>query len=219
MQGLDKKVLGEFDNEFEMVCAAHNGNGDAWMRLWEHYKGLMMSRIKAVQGMTREERESEAAEVFARKVFNFDKTKVNDPKTFSLFAWIYCASISHTHKLIRQSKRNMHLYGISDTALGDEGDIDEMEVGERMVGIDDTIYTRYSPERIIFEEAREDDTERIKEFNAKLTDFQKDILEIRRKGMTLAQTASTLHCSVTTVKNNIREAKEIAFKVFGIRAA
>lgn len=116
----------------------------------------------------------------------------------------------------------MHLYGVSDKALksnGDDNDNGVVEVGERMIGIDDTIYTRYSPERIVFEEAREDDTERVKEFNSRLTSFQKDILELRRKGFTLAETAKELHCSVTTVKNYIKSAKDIAYDVFGIRIA
>lgn len=183
-----------------MVCAAQDGDDKAWMGLWNHYKGLMMSIISAVQGVTREEIESEAVEVFATKVSNFDRGKVRNRDKFSIFTRVYCAAISRTNKMIRRNKKDVHLYfknvNASGTTAGD--DDDGAEVGDYMIGIDEGIYTRYSPERVVFEKEHEDDTARVRELYARLSDFEKDILELRRKGLTLAQTAGQLRCSVST---------------------
>lgn len=221
MQALSKKELMGFENEYEMVCAAQYGNSKAWMGLWNHYRGLMMSRLIAVQGLTREEIESEAVEVFAIKIHNFDRNKVNNREKFSIFTWVYCAAISRTNKMIRQSKKDVHLYlkNVNASGINKGDDDDGTEVGEYMIGVDEGIYTRYSPERIVFEKEHEDDTARVREFYARLSDFDKDILELRRKGLTLAQTAGQLRCSVSTVKHHIKMAKDVAFDVFGLRTA
>lgn len=222
MKKMESGELGKFKSEFEMVCAAQDGDDAAWLGLWAHYKGVMMSRLSATRGMTREELESEAVEVFATKLANFDRAKVRDAEAFSMFAWVFCAAINRTNKVIRRSKRDIHLYfkeAACDGRCAADGDDDGREIGERIIGVDESIYTRYAPERLVFEEARDDDSERVREFYARLSDFDKDILEARRQGLTLAQTAGRLRCSVTTVKHHIKCAKDIAFDVFGVRCA
>jgi DNA-directed RNA polymerase specialized sigma24 family protein len=78
------------------------------------------------------------------------------------------------------------------------------------------IFNRYNPERIVIESLRGDDSERVKAFYAKLTDFERGILECRREGLTLAKIAGKFKCHVTTVKLHLKKAKEIASMEFQV---
>jgi DNA-directed RNA polymerase specialized sigma24 family protein len=82
-----------------------------------------------------------------------------------------------------------------------------------------SIFNYYNPERLVIESLHEDDTERVKAFYAKLTDFERGILECRREGLTLAKTADKFKCHVTTVKLHLKRAKQIASKEFQVAYA
>jgi DNA-directed RNA polymerase specialized sigma24 family protein len=81
------------------------------------------------------------------------------------------------------------------------------------------IFNQYNPERIVIESLKEDDTERVKAFYAKLTDFERGILECRREGLTLTKIAVKFKCHVTTVKLHLKRAKEIASREFQVAYA
>jgi RNA polymerase sigma factor (sigma-70 family) len=230
MQKMTKKELQGFRSEFEMTCAAQDGDGKAWLILWSHYKTMMMSRLIAAKGLSREELESEACEVFAHKLSLFNREKVSSENAFSLHSWLFCTVINRTNKLIRQRKKDVHLYfenvnaaddcdGLVDMhplkgyALEDE---DPNPLQNQMLGINDEIYSTYSPEKLVVDKLREDDAERVKIFYARLSQFEKDILEARREGLTLAQVAKRFCCSVTTVKNHVRKAKQYADDIFQV---
>jgi DNA-directed RNA polymerase specialized sigma24 family protein len=228
MQKMAKKELQGFQNEFEMTCAAQDGDGRAWLALWSHYKTMMMSRLIAVKGLSRDELESEACEVFAHKLGIFNREKVKSADAYSMFSWIFCGTINKTNKLIRQRKRDVHLYfedvnaaedrdGIIDFQLsGSNGWDDVTPLTDQMLGVNDEIYSTYGPEKLVVEGLHDDDTERVKAFYAKLTQFEKNILEARREGLTLADVAKKFCCSITTVKNHIRVAKTYAEDVFQV---
>ena len=110
MQKLTVKELQGFRSEFEMTCAAQDGDGNAWLALWTHYRRMMMSQLIAVRGLSHIELESEAIEVFALKLTSFDRKKVSSEKAFSMFSWLWCAVLNRTDKLIRQRKKDVHLY-------------------------------------------------------------------------------------------------------------
>jgi DNA-directed RNA polymerase specialized sigma24 family protein len=76
------------------------------------------------------------------------------------------------------------------------------------------IFSYFNPERIVIESLREDDTERVKTFYAKLTDFERGILECRREGLTLVKIADRFKCHVTTIKLHLKKAKRIASAEF-----
>jgi hypothetical protein len=110
MQMLTEEELGGYSNEFEAAKAAQDGNGKAWMLLWKHYKPLLMSQIRHAKGFSSEERESEAIVLFAHKLNIFDRDKVTNPAGYSLHSWLFLGSINLNNKLIRQRKREVHLY-------------------------------------------------------------------------------------------------------------
>jgi RNA polymerase sigma factor (sigma-70 family) len=227
MQKLTTKELQGFQNEFEMTCAAQDGDGKAWLALWNHYRTMMMSRLIAVKGLSRAELESEACEVFAYKLSLFDREKVKSEVAFSMFSWLFCAVINKTNRLIRQRKKDVHLYFENVNAASGQNETltkiyfyeeEEPEdfLQDQMRGINDGIYFTFNPEKMVVESLHEDDTERVKAFYVKLTQFEKDILEARREGLTLAQVAKRFCCSVTTVKNHVQKAKRYANDIFQV---
>jgi RNA polymerase sigma factor (sigma-70 family) len=227
MQKLTTKELQGFQNEFEMTCAAQDGDGKAWLALWNHYRAMMMSRLIAAKGFSHAELESEACEVFAYKLSLFDREKVKSEAAFSMFSWLFCAVVNKTNKLIRQRKKDVHLYFENvNAASGQTENLDrvhfygedetEDSLQNQMRGINDEIYSIFNPEKMVVESLHEDDTERVKAFYVKLTQFEKDILEARREGLTLAQVAKKFCCSVTTVKNHVQRAKRYANDIFEV---
>jgi DNA-directed RNA polymerase specialized sigma24 family protein len=229
MQKMTADELQGFRSEFEMTCAAQDGNGKAWMQLWNRYKGMMMSRLTSAKGFSGGELESEALEVFAYKLRLFDRSKVSSEDNFSMFSWLFCAVVNRTNKLIRQRKKDVHLYFENVNAAADQNEnadtfyYDESEnpnsLQSLMLGVNEDIYFAYNPERLVVAGLHEDDTERVKAFYARLTQFEKNILDARREGQTLAQVAKKFCCSVTTVKNHIRTAKQYAEEIFQISYA
>jgi len=226
MQKLSVTELNGFQNEFEMTCAAQDGNGLAWMSLWNHYKPLMMSRLTAVKGLTRSELESEACETFAYKLGKFNRAKVTSESAFSMFAWLYCAVINKTNKLIRSRKKDVHLYfedvnasldldGSSVFNI-DDSDEDNLPFHNQMFGINKDIYSVYNPEKLVVENLQANDSDRVKAFYTKLTQLDRDILAARREGLTLADVAKKFCCSITTIKNRIRKAKMYASDIFEV---
>jgi DNA-directed RNA polymerase specialized sigma24 family protein len=101
----------------------------------------------------------------------------------------------------------------------EEEDFIGSEAANFQKAVNPDIYNYYNPERIVVEGLHEDDTERVKAFYAKLTDFDRVILECRREGLTLAKIANKLKCHVTTVKLHIKKAKEIASREFQVKYA
>jgi DNA-binding NarL/FixJ family response regulator len=81
------------------------------------------------------------------------------------------------------------------------------------------LFNYYNPERMVVDSLHEDDTERVKSFYAKLTDFERGILECRREGLTLAKIANKFNCHITTVKLHLKKAKEIASMEFQVAYA
>ena len=228
MQKMTTEELAGYRSEFAMTCAAQDGDGKAWLALWNHYKTMMMSRLIAAKGFSRDELESEACEVFAHKLELFKREKVSSEGAFSMHSWLFCAVINQTNKLIRQRKKDVHLYfekvsAARDWESGDAGYLfyeaeaeDPNPLQNQMFGANDDIYTTYNPERMVVEGLYDNDTDRVKAFYARLSQFERDILDARREGLTLADVAKRFACSITTIKNHIRQAKQHAEDVFQV---
>jgi len=224
-----EKLL-NFKNEYEMTCAAQNGDSRAWMALFNHYEDLLMSQLYNVKGLTRQELKSEAVDVFAQEIIKFDKAKVKSENSYSLFSWLWCRVLNRTNKLIRKRKKDVHLYFEDVNAAKDgfiypekttkylntNSDDDLSPLESQMVGVNEEVYTTYNPEKLTVTKLQASDTERVKAFYAKLSQFEKDILIARRNGLTLAQVATKFCCSVTTIKNHIVRVKKHASDVFQI---
>jgi DNA-directed RNA polymerase specialized sigma24 family protein len=101
----------------------------------------------------------------------------------------------------------------------EEEDFTGSEAANFQRAVNPEIYSYYNPERIVVEKLRGDDSERVKAFYAKLTDFERGILECRREGLTLAKIADKFKCHVTTVKLHLKRAKQIASREFQVAYA
>jgi len=223
---MTKETLKGFSNEYEMICAAQDGNRLAWLTLFKHYENLLMSQLYNVKGLSRQERMSEAADVFAGEVIKFDRQKVKQIESCSLFAWLWCRVINRTHKLIRQRKKEVHLYFEDVDACGKCGagfvfgkdviDTENAPLEDSLIGTNPEIYNTYNPEKLVVENLHEDDSVRVKNFYNRLSQFERDILEARREGLTLAQVATKFCCSVSTIKNHITRAKYHANDIFQV---
>jgi DNA-directed RNA polymerase specialized sigma24 family protein len=106
----EKDLKGKFPNEYEAAKAAQDGNSEAWLLLWGHYKPMLMSRIRHVKGFSSEELESEAIVLFAHKLNIFNRDKVTKPDGYSMHSWLFLGATNMNNKLIRQRKREVHLY-------------------------------------------------------------------------------------------------------------
>jgi DNA-directed RNA polymerase specialized sigma24 family protein len=101
----------------------------------------------------------------------------------------------------------------------DEEDFIDSDEANFQRAVNPDIFNYFNPERIVIESLREDDAERVKAFYAKLTDFERGILECRREGLTLAKIADKFKCHVTTVKLHLKKAKQIASMEFDVAYA
>jgi DNA-directed RNA polymerase specialized sigma24 family protein len=108
------------------------------------------------------------------------------------------------------------LYTERICAEEDEEDFIGSDTVNFQKAINQDIFSYYNPERIVVESLHEDDAERVKIFYAKLTDFERGILECRREGLTLTKIASKFKCHVTTVKLHLKRAKQIASMEFQV---
>jgi DNA-directed RNA polymerase specialized sigma24 family protein len=107
----------------------------------------------------------------------------------------------------------------TDGDATDEDDFIGSEAANFQRAVNPDIFSYYNPERMVVDSLHEDDSERIKAFYAKLTDFERCILECRREGLTLAKIASKFKCHTTTVKLHLKRAKQIASMEFQVAYA
>jgi DNA-directed RNA polymerase specialized sigma24 family protein len=101
----------------------------------------------------------------------------------------------------------------------DEGDFIGLEAAYFQRAVNPEIFSYYNPERIVVDSLRDNDTGRVKAFYARLTDFERGILECRREGLTLAKIADKFRCHVNTVKLHLKRAKQIASMEFQVAYA
>jgi DNA-binding NarL/FixJ family response regulator len=104
----------------------------------------------------------------------------------------------------------------SEMADADEEGFTGLEEATFQKAVNQHIFNYYNPERMMIESSREDDSERVKAFYAKLTDFERGILECRREGLTLVKIAEKFKCHVNTIKVHLKKAKEIASREFQV---
>ena len=111
-------------------------------------------------------------------------------------------------------------YAEGTDAMGEDAeDFIGSEAANFQRAVNPEIFNCYNPERIAVDRLRGDDTERVKAFYAKLTDFERGILECRREGLTLAKIADKFKCHLTTVKLHLKKAKQIASMEFQVAYA
>jgi RNA polymerase sigma factor (sigma-70 family) len=210
-------------SEFELCVAAKNGDASANIQLWKRYQPVAVSMLRHVPEMTVEEKLSEAYMLFLHKLDLFNPQKVleaRNPDTFT-FSYMMTGALKNLRdKFFRAGKRELR--NISWTPFDDNQETDcpykfteFAPYHQRKEYINNELFDTYSPENSVFCDSDKKLNEKTKRFYAKLSEFQRDILNLRKEGMTLKEIGSKLHCSVTTVKTHILEAKREAANIFG----
>jgi DNA-directed RNA polymerase specialized sigma24 family protein len=79
----------------------------------------------------------------------------------------------------------------------------------------DDVFEKDNPEKVMLQ--RDNDLkEKERIFNSQVTDFQKEILRLKRDGKTIKEISESLGCSITTVKNHTLIARTIAVQLFNM---
>lgn len=200
-------------SEFDQTVAAKNGDANAWLNLWNKYRGVMVGTLACVIGYTEEELESEAYELFAHKLQIFEPTKVcvsHDSFTFSFM--VINGAKNLRDRLINQSRR----LGTLDDNEYVEFLSEDAGVVKMNTFVPEHETNKYAADLIVTRDPKEDMTVRIKRFYNKLNSFQKDVLRLRRAGFKLQEIADELNCSLSRVKDNLYRAKVTASSEFGV---
>jgi hypothetical protein len=201
--------------EFELAVRAKNGNKEAMRILWEKYRYSLIGILRDVKSMNREERESEAAELFMHKLMEiFKPEKIGKSKEEWTFSYILTGGARNLRdKLINRSKKDGYFTLDYDEAASPADEETNYAIVNTMAW-DDREYMKYNPEREFIENQKERTVIMEKQFYKQLTPVQKKILKLRKAGLTLAQVADRMDNSLTMVRKHYSLAKKEAKVVF-----
>jgi DNA-directed RNA polymerase specialized sigma subunit len=215
-------------SEFNLTVRAKNGDASANLELWERYKPVAISILKPVRGLSFEEKISEAYMIFLHKLDIFDPDKVlavRDPDTFT-FSYMVIGGFKNLKKSLI-SKWKVHNSNVSFNPLDDDtsdyygsdkeypfivANKGEFYLTTERINID--LFNLNNPINILTKNNESELLRKEKLFYAKLSDFQKKILEMRREGKTIKAISDILGCSGSKVKRHYAEAKNIADRIF-----
>jgi DNA-directed RNA polymerase specialized sigma subunit len=210
-------------SEFELCLAAKNGDVSANIQLWRKYIPVVNSLLRQVPGMTPEEKLSEAYMLFMHKLELFDPQKVleaRNPDTFT-FSYMMIGGLKNLRGKLFTSKKN-ELKNVSWTPFEDDQKTDcpykftEFNpYYQRKEYINNELFNAYSPENSIFRNSDKRLNEKAKKLYGELSEFQCNILNLRREGMTLQEIGNKFHCSKTKIRTYILKAKRKAAEIFG----
>jgi hypothetical protein len=216
-------------SEFDLTVRAKNGDPSANLELWKRYKPVAISILKPVPGLSFEEKISEAYMIFIHKleIFNPDKVlAVRNPDTFT-FSYMVIGGFKNLKlRLITKWKdHNNHVSFMPlDDGFGIYGDkeypylvIDKKGFYLVKDKIDMNFFDSNNPANILLsKESTKKLPKKEQLLYARLTDFQKKILEMRREGKTFIDIGNALGCSITKIRRYYSDAKNMANKIFGV---
>lgn len=210
--------------EFELACGAKAGNQEDLMTLWSMYKNVCMGILYKVAHLENAELESEAFIVFHHKLFDlFDPNKIGcKPENWSFSFMVTGGMKNLRSKLINESKRYNEAVKLSYVESDDEEDTQSVSqssqdrINYQLYGAH--TFNVYNPEKLVISQEEPMDM-RVKSFYAKLSAFEKALLEKRRAGLKLQEIADEFNCSLSKVKSHLKYAKEVASQVFEVAYA
>lgn len=209
--------------EFELAVGAKAGNQEDLMTLWSMYKNVCMSILYKVAHMENEDLECEAYIVFAHKLFDlFDPAKIGVKPENWTFSFMVTGGMKNLRsKLINESKRYNEAVKLSYVE-SDEEDTQSVaqssqdRINYQLYGAH--TFDVYNPEKLVISQEEPLDL-RVKLFYARLSAFEKALLEKRRAGLKLQEIADEFNCSLSKVKSHLKYAKEVASQVFEVAYA
>jgi hypothetical protein len=215
------------DGEAECFLAVRAKGGDkaAFTSLWNFYKPIMLGMLRSCRWLTFDERSSEAALLFAHKLEIFDPAKVGKSSEDWTFSYMLTGGVKNLRQRLqrcfREDSKVWILFDGNDAMeyLEDPASSD-YPLSKLISGspIDCNVYDyceKNNPEFLLINSTTElrDKRQRLEK---RISLFQKTLLDLRREGKTMAEIADEMGKGVTTVKKYIKDAKEIASRIFGI---
>ncbi|MGL5913564.1 MAG: RNA polymerase sigma factor [Bacteroidales bacterium] len=204
-------------NEFELASRAKTGDKKAVEILWNRYKTVSSSILWCVAHMEKEELESEAFMLFMHKLDLFDPKKIGQTEENWSFSFMITGGMKNLrNKLINQNRKYCEEVKTSYEESEEEG-VNQWGANKALFGLH--VYDRYNTEEIIIRSEEESTERRVKNLYAKLSVFEKVVLEKRRAGLKLQEIADELGCSLSKVKSHLKIAKQVASRVFEVSYA
>jgi hypothetical protein len=129
--------------ELEIVIMAQNGDKNAAELLWKKYKKTMINVLWGISSLSREEKESEAADIFMHKLKNvFHREKVRKtPEEWEFFSMLYQGMINRRTKL-----RNERIYLSYDESEVEYESESKVLNAEKVSLSNKELFSRYNPE-------------------------------------------------------------------------
>jgi hypothetical protein len=218
-------------SEFNLTVRAKNGDASANIELWERYRPVAISILKPVRGLSFEEKISEAYMIFLHKleIFNPDKVlSVRDPDTFT-FSYMMTGALKNLKAKLafRYKDHNNHVSFLPFDEDGDNYGANKeypylvIEKGGFYFVKDkmniDALDSNNPANILLTKETEKELPKKERLFYTKISDFQKKVLEMRREGKTFKEISNILGYSLSWVRKNYYQAKDIANRVFGLR--
>jgi DNA-directed RNA polymerase specialized sigma24 family protein len=201
--------------ELELVVRAQKGDKKAMSVLWEKYRFSLIGILRDVKSMQREERESEAAELFMHKLMEiFKSEKIGKSKEEWTFSYILTGGARNLRdKLINRSKKDGCFTLDYDEAVSPADEEINYAVANAMAW-NDQEYMKYNPESEIIEKQKEDPAITEKRLYEQLSPIQRSILKLRKAGLSLQEVADRMDSSLSMVRKQYSRAKQEARIVF-----
>jgi DNA-binding CsgD family transcriptional regulator len=216
-------------SEYDLTLRAKNGDASANIELWQYYKPVVISMLKVFPGMDKREKLSEGYLVFLHKLDLFNPDKVYDPNKFTL-SYMLTGGLKNLRKhlfyKLRYESANISRKPFDDTPevtadidypfllFTDCGDDFEFKKEEAFERINKEVFNSYNPENTFIRLNENELKEKEQLLYSKLTDVQKEILQLRKDGRTYAEVAKMLGYSITTIKAYYLAAKDLAKEIF-----
>jgi hypothetical protein len=212
-------------SDFELCVAAKNGDSEANLQLWSRYKPCAISILKPIPGLTFEEKLSEGYMLFLHKleIFNPQKVlEVRNPDSFT-FSYMMTGGLKNLRqKLFSEFKRKTR--SISWTPFRDEQKTDCIykftEWGtdcQEKYYIPNNAFTVFNPEIVFFQDSDYELSVKTKKLYEKLSEVQREILNLRGKGLTFKEIGEEIQCSCFVVKYQFKKIKYKTARIFGNR--
>jgi DNA-directed RNA polymerase specialized sigma24 family protein len=211
------------DMEFMLAVRAKIGDRKAFEKLWKKYCPVMTGMFRFCRNLTKEERASEAALVFVRKLELFCPEKIGQvPKDWT-FSYMLTGGVKNARdKIIRHSIKDVDhdLDFDEETLYTDTMNQNFAIVGKTlstMIEVNKFEYEeKYNPELYAMRTADVSLEEKEKALMTKLSPVQRTILQLRQAGKTLKEIADEMGCGFAKVRMSIIKAREVASSVFDI---
>jgi restriction system protein len=216
--GLDPEM------EFMLAVRAKFGDKKAFKKLWGKYRSMMIGMFRFCKNLTIDERMSEAALVFVRKLELFSPEKIGKlPKDWT-FSYMLTGGVKNARdKIIRHSKKETLMnFDYNEDLMDYDTPIPQISITAQTLPIARDVNKfefeeRYNPEILALRAVDTPLEEKKKALMKKLSPLQITILQLRQAGKTVQEIADEMGCGFTKVRMNIVKARELASSIFDVR--